>query len=403
MVSFLLPALLLVSSVFAFPAGSDSPSSSTTPSKWVPGPTFGSDALAVKGLLKLKVHKAKQVNQKCTLDKAYRRKEWDTFTPDQKRGYIKAVKCMYTKPSISGDLVPGARNRVDDFVGTHINQTLSIHSTGNFLSWHRYFTWTWETALRDECGYTGYQPYANWGRYTNSVIGSPLFDGSDTSISGNGVFEAHPPIVFGPPVPGALELNPGPGGGCINSGPFKDVAVNLGPVPGGLAGSNNSAPNPRPDGFGYNPRCIKRDLSVQSVSGASDANTTKLITNNDNIAGFQDEMQTPFLVGRNEYGVHAAGHYTVGGDPGGDFFVSPGEPWFWLHHAQVGKSSILTWEMRSRPILTVYRSRLVDMAKHGHQDEDQLHCWHHYLLEPAAEPQRHVGRHYRSGCQCKRD
>jgi hypothetical protein len=28
----------------------------------------------------------------------------------------------------------------------------------NFLSWHRYFVWTYETALREECGYKGYQP-----------------------------------------------------------------------------------------------------------------------------------------------------------------------------------------------------------------------------------------------------
>lgn len=33
------------------------------------------------------------------------------------------------KPSISGDLVPGARSRYDDLVATHINQTLTIHAT----------------------------------------------------------------------------------------------------------------------------------------------------------------------------------------------------------------------------------------------------------------------------------
>lgn len=29
---------------------------------------------------------------------------------------------------------------------------------GNFLTWHRYFTWAYENALRKECGYEGYQP-----------------------------------------------------------------------------------------------------------------------------------------------------------------------------------------------------------------------------------------------------
>jgi len=32
-----------------------------------------------------------------------------------------------------------------------------------------------------------------------------------------------------------------------------------------------------------------------------------------------------------------AGHYTIGGDPGGDFFASPGDPAFWLHHAQIDR------------------------------------------------------------------
>jgi hypothetical protein len=43
-------------------------------------------------------------------------------------------------------------------VVTHIQQTLDIHFTGNFLPWHRWFTYSYEKALRDECGYRGYQP-----------------------------------------------------------------------------------------------------------------------------------------------------------------------------------------------------------------------------------------------------
>jgi tyrosinase len=63
------------------------------------------------------------------------------------------------KPSrFDQTLYSGAKTRYDDFVAVHINQTLSIHGTGNFLSWHRYYVWTFEKALRNECGYTGYQP-----------------------------------------------------------------------------------------------------------------------------------------------------------------------------------------------------------------------------------------------------
>ncbi|SMR64572.1 unnamed protein product [Zymoseptoria tritici ST99CH_3D1] len=356
--------LLTISTVFALPSGNTNPNPnpSTPPTHpspnppvynnhttWIPGPTHGTDALALQGLANLKLHKATHAsNSTCTLENAHRRKEWDSFTRAQKLAYIAAVKCMTTKPSISGDLVPGARSRLDDFVGTHVNQTLRIHTTGNFLSWHRYFLYTYETALRSECNYTGYQPYASWGRYTNSVINSPLFDGSETSISGNGVYKAHPPIIIGPAGPDALSLTPGVGGGCITTGPFANTTVNLGP--GGLTGINDTAPNPRADGFGYNPRCLRRDLSVQSASGASDANTTKLIMGNDDIAGFQNEMQGLFAPGEKPfYGVHSGGHFMVGGDPGGDFYTSPGDMWFFFHHAMIDR---VWWTWQNMDIAT---------------------------------------------------
>lgn len=55
----------------------------------------------------------------------------------------------------------GAKNRFDDFIGTHINQTLTIHYTANFLAWHRYFMWLYEQALKQECGYTGVSPVSH--------------------------------------------------------------------------------------------------------------------------------------------------------------------------------------------------------------------------------------------------
>lgn len=50
---------------------------------------------------------------------------------------------------------------------------------------------------------------------------------------------------------------------------------------------------------------------------------------------FQYELQG--RPGSASIGPHGGGHYTVGGDPGGDFFVSPSEPAFYLHHGQVDR------------------------------------------------------------------
>ncbi|EHL01284.1 putative Tyrosinase [Glarea lozoyensis 74030] len=227
-------------------------------------------------------------------------------------------------------VVPGAKSRYDDFLYTHINQTLSIHGTANFLSWHRYFTWTYEQALRNECGYQGYQPYWNWGKWANDPANSPIFDGSDYSMSGNGVFQAHDCTQALP-----TQLNcvpPGAGGGCINSGPFKNSKVNLGPVSPTLSGVG-LVPN---NGTVYNPRCIRRDVSSWvSTRYASEKNTTDLITGYTTIDDFQTTMQGDFANG--EYGVHTAGHFIAAGDPGGDIFTSPGDPVFWLHHGQIDR------------------------------------------------------------------
>lgn len=37
-------------------------------------------------------------------------------------------------------------------------------------------------------------------------------------------------------------------------------------------------------------------------------------------------------------GVHSAGHYTIHGDPGGDFYTSPNDPAFWLHHGMIDRT-----------------------------------------------------------------
>ncbi|KAH8885433.1 putative tyrosinase [Thozetella sp. PMI_491] len=228
----------------------------------------------------------------------------------------------------------GIKTRYDDFVAIHMNQTLTVHGTANFLSWHRYLVWTYENALRDECGYPGYQPYWNWAKYALDPINSPLFDGSSTSMSGNGAYEAHNCTdALGT---GVNCIPPGIGGGCVESGPFAGITINLGPVAPTLAEPEEIAVT---NMFDWNPRCLKRDISPWvSSQWTTDQNITDVINQNLNIVDFQYNLQGgDFSTG--DYGVHAGGHYTLGGaDPGGDIFVSPGDPVFWLHHAAIDRT-----------------------------------------------------------------
>ncbi|KAI1849818.1 hypothetical protein JX265_012284 [Neoarthrinium moseri] len=266
----------------------------------------------------------------CSIFNAKIRKDWALLSATERKSYTSAVNCLMKKPSRSDPaVVPGAKSRYDDFVAQHINQTLSIHGTGSFLSWHRYFVWSYETALREECGYTGYQPYWNWLSYQNNPTKSPVFDGSATSMSGDGSFVAHNGSVGGA---GAIFLPSGNGGGCITSGPFKDMTVNLGPVSPTMAGETkvNSS-------FAYNPRCLKRDLSAYTATTWLTAtNLLNLTIGNaaQSIETFQNELQGRFSQGF--LGMHAAGHFMIGGDAG-DLFSSPVDPAFWLHHAMLDR------------------------------------------------------------------
>ncbi|KAL2134582.1 hypothetical protein VTI74DRAFT_11404 [Chaetomium olivicolor] len=115
------------------------------------------------------------------------------------------------------------------------------------------------------------------------------------------------------------------------------MTVHLGPV----SPSVDPAPpaNPRSDGYGDNPRCLRRDISNQlSSKYARTQDIVSLITTSQNIGTFQDTMQSVgFGVGAG-MGVHSAGHFTIAGDPGGDFYTSPNDPAFWVHHAMIDRT-----------------------------------------------------------------
>ena len=248
-----------------------------------------------------------------------------------------------------------------------------IHGNGNFLSWHRYYVWAYEEALRNECGYKGYQPYYNWPLWAKDPVKSPLFDGSETSMSGDGAFVANRTAACQPSPDRCLVLlQPGTGGGCV-SGPFEESVfylseqrtlevrvltasswkVSLGPI---QTMSENVAPNPQADGLGYNPRCIKRDFNKQAANETNDARTSALIKGAHDILTFQNNMQNftlgvmggkcPFslhIFRTDSPLVHNGGHYTWGGDAGGDFYNSPSDPAFWFHHGMIDRTW-WTWQ-----------------------------------------------------------
>ncbi|KAF1994200.1 Di-copper centre-containing protein [Amniculicola lignicola CBS 123094] len=306
------------------------------------------------------------------------RKEWRTMKPNERKKYIKAVQCMAKRKSHANKKkVPGARNRLDDFVASHLIESNQIHFNGHLFAWHRHFVWLYETALRNECGYDGAQPYWDWTLDSANIVASPVFDGSPTSMGNNGEFFEHGNTIleaFGLTLP----LPPGTGGGCLKPGPFSDLIVNLGlnqtisppavtvtaPIPGTVQNEITTQPEPLSspanltsevdsefnqtqsfervalitynEALNYNPRCLRRDLNTFWASQLDAAHTEYLLACNTvdcfqkRIDGYEPDKPDPQPV------MHPAGHFSVGGlqnDP----FASPGDPVFYLIHAQIDR------------------------------------------------------------------
>jgi tyrosinase len=162
-------------------------------------------------------------------------------------------------------------------------------------------------------------------------------------MSGDGVFIANQSDIF----LGGAVVSAGTGGGCVKSGPFVNMTVNLGPgaldVPGGGVLSN-------PNGTSsYNPRCLKRSLTDSVNRDYANATSVLNTIAQTNIADFQVFMQGGPGSGAsgfgNGVGIHGGGHYSLGGDPSRDFFVSPGDPAFYLHHAMIDRTWWI-WQMQ---------------------------------------------------------
>ncbi|EME84314.1 uncharacterized protein MYCFIDRAFT_163142 [Pseudocercospora fijiensis CIRAD86] len=242
----------------------------------------------------------------CTSQNMIIRKEWGDMSRAERLDYIRAVKCLKTKPAKTDPkYAPGCKNRYDDFVVAHIMNTFTVHFSPWLLPFHRVFLWEFEKALRNECGYTGGQPYWDWSRYIGQPIETwPMFDGSDTSIGGNG------------------HVTSGSQGcSCVTEGPFKDWVVNLGPVGEGVACKRN----PQDNGLGYNPRCLERQFDSSYLANLTYEKVLAQVHDYNDINNFGLAIEAW------PTGVHPIPHMLMGGLQA-DIPASPGDCWFWMHH-----------------------------------------------------------------------
>ncbi|EME79543.1 uncharacterized protein MYCFIDRAFT_120322, partial [Pseudocercospora fijiensis CIRAD86] len=226
-----------------------------------------------------------------------------------RKEYLSALRCLKNRPGkTSTSAYPGARGRWDDLAVAHLINVQSIHRSPLLAVWHRHYIWQLERALREECGYEGGLPYWHWSKYLDRPINTwPLFDNSETSISGNGT-------------------QTGPRCACVMSGPMASWTINLGPQGFDSWGCKR---NPRSDGLGYNPSCIERTFNLRALDSVQYDQVLRLdLTMSPDVNRFAQliELESP--------SVHNAPHLFMGGSQS-DVTFSSQDPWFNFHHGML--------------------------------------------------------------------
>ncbi|KAF9700786.1 hypothetical protein EKO04_001956 [Ascochyta lentis] len=241
-----------------------------------------------------------------------------------KKSYIDAVLCLTKKNAVSG--IEHAINRFDDHEAVHNSQTLDIHWVGHFILWHRYFVATYEKALRDECGYTGGQPYWDWSQdaepqspNSTKIFESAIFD-PVTGFGGNGDYVA-PTAQTNP-----YNITGSTGGGCVQDGPF---------VP-----TNFMLNFPTRD-------CLRRDFNPRIMNTWADPKLVEEVLEQKDYTSFARAIEN--VPSFDLPNIHGSGHFGVGGAQGtiGNAANSPGEPLFFLHHGNLDR---IFWEWQQKDL-----------------------------------------------------
>lgn len=151
--------------------------------------------------------------------------------------------------------------------------------------------------------------YWDWSLYAD-LTESPLFDNSPTSLSGDG--------------------NPDEGG-CVTTGPLAKMKVHF---------SQGNGPNLHlpPSIFDYTPSCLRRFVNSSATARFANSAVIRRILGSPDIITFQERIDVsadPAVRARG-YGPHAAGHEAMMGTMR-DFFSSPQDPVFMLHHGMVDR------------------------------------------------------------------
>lgn len=270
------------------------------------------------------------------------RQDFDAMPKEMRKAYTTAVNCLRNQPSkLDQTLYPAAIDRFHDYAVIHVNKTRVVHLDGFFLTWHRMFLHIYEEDLRQTCGYTGSFPYWNWPATADNLRGSPIFDGSEYSMSGDGFFTNNDPIVLAP----TLKLPHGSGGGCIMSGPFQGMSKTMNDITNQFLINGTEPPH---SVYNKNETCLTRDLNTFAAQTWCNYTAVQAAVQAKDMKTFEDMING--VIGGGSLGIHSGAHFIMG-SPASNIFVSAQDPIWYPLHTMLDRV-YTSWQMRHPDLAT---------------------------------------------------
>ena len=262
-------------------------------------------------------------NQPCNDQNIKIRKDFNSMEPQERKAYTDAINCLRVQPSqLDQTIYPAAINRYFDYAVIHVNKTRTVHLNGHFLVWHRLFLHIFEEDLRNTCGYKGAFPYWNWASTADNLRESPIFDGSEFSMSGDGAYTGNAPIVLSP----TLQIPHGSGGGCILSGPFQGMSKTMDTIPNAFLINGTEPPM---SVYQKKESCLTRDLNTYSATTWTNYTAVQTAVEAKDLKTLEDLLNG--VIGGGSLGLHSGAHFIMGA-PASNIFVSAQDPiWYPLH------------------------------------------------------------------------
>lgn len=258
----------------------------------------------------------------CTAETKTTRVDFASMPEWERKSFTDAMLCMQQQPSqLDQTMYPAAINKYFDYAVTHVSRTQQVHISGFFLTWHRMFIHLFEQDLRSTCGYTGRWPYWNFAETAGDITNNVVFDGSEYSMSGDGLYVDTGSISLGP----QLTIPHGDGGGCVTTGPFANMMTTLGFID---ASQLQTGVLPK-NAYALNESCLMRDLNPYVAETWT--NMTQVVDTTYSSSAYALELALNGVIGSASLGVHSAAHFSIGGQMN-SIHVSAQDPiWYPLH------------------------------------------------------------------------